>query len=68
MSAEQIRIRAELRSLGRRRKRHEVGGDALAADIRRALGRIEGHLTRTEAASLLGVHRTTLYRVYGSTP
>lgn len=57
-------IRAELRALGRRRAQQVERDAELSTQIRDALARAEGQITRTEAADLLGLHRTTLYRVY----
>ena len=57
-------VRQKLKRLGRRRAAHEQRGDALMREIRAALVEAEGVVPRTEAAALLGVHRTTLYRVY----
>lgn len=57
-------FRAELDALGRRRAQRESDDAALTADIRRVLRECEGEISRTEAADRLGIHRTTLYRVY----
>lgn len=57
-------FRAELRALGRRRAVQEEREHELSSDIRDALARAEGHISKAEAADLLGLHRTTLYRVY----
>ena len=59
-----VDIREELRLLGERRRSHEGDGETLAADITAALLRAEGEVSRAEAARLIGIHRTTLYRVY----
>jgi transcriptional regulator of acetoin/glycerol metabolism len=53
-----------LQGLGERRQRHLEAGERLAEEIRQALIATEGQVSRTEAASLLGVDRTTLYQVY----
>lgn len=63
-SAERVDIREELRQLGERRNQHEGDGTDLAADISDALMRAQGVVSRAEAARLIGIHRTTLYRVY----
>jgi transcriptional regulator of acetoin/glycerol metabolism len=52
------------RRLGERRQRHLEAGERLAEEIRQALAATEGQVSRTEAASLLGIDRTTLYQVY----
>lgn len=57
-------IRAQLRALGRRRAQQEQRDIELSSEIRDALARAEGHVSKAEAADLLGLHRTTLYRVY----
>lgn len=64
VSGEQVDIREELRQLGERRSQHEGDGTSLAADIADALMRAEGVVSRAESARLIGIHRTTLYRVY----
>lgn len=57
-------LRAELARLGARRKRLETAQDTLSDDVRDALGRAYGKVSVTEAARLLHLHRTTVYRVY----
>lgn len=57
-------IRIELRALGKRREAQEQRDNELGAAIRDALARAEGKVSKAEAADLLGLHRTTLYRVY----
>jgi transcriptional regulator of acetoin/glycerol metabolism len=57
-------LRAELARLGARRKRLETAQDTLADDVRDALGRAYGKVSVAEAARLLNLHRTTVYRVY----
>jgi transcriptional regulator of acetoin/glycerol metabolism len=57
-------LRAELARLGARRKRLETAQDTLADDVRDALGRAYGKVSVAEAARLLHLHRTTVYRVY----
>lgn len=57
-------FRAELDALGQRRAQKESEDAELTRDIRRVLRESEGSISRTEAASRLGIHRTTLYRVY----
>lgn len=58
-------VRDELRALGEERAQRDVEDAALIARINAALAKIGGTgIAKTEAAALLGVHRTTLYRVY----
>lgn len=57
-------IRRRLRSLGKRRARITRDDVALTEDIQQALQDAEGLVSVTEQAELLGLHRTTLYRVY----
>jgi transcriptional regulator of acetoin/glycerol metabolism len=57
-------LRAELARLGIRRERLEGDQAKLADDVRDALGRAYGKVTVAEAARLLHIHRTTVYRVY----
>lgn len=63
-SAESTDIRARLKELGERRKRNEAEDSAITEEIKSALADAEGEVSRTEAADLLQIHRTTLYRVY----
>lgn len=56
--------RRRLADLGARRRAHDEAGAALAKEIRRALVATDGVIPLTEAAELLDIHRTTLYRVY----
>lgn len=58
-------IRVRLADLGERRQRMEDQDAELATEIREALADAKGHVTTTEAATLLKMHRTTIYRVYG---
>lgn len=57
-------IRRELKKLGERRTKAERAEGALTTDITKALKRAHGLLSMSEAADLLGMHRTTVYRVY----
>jgi len=58
-------VREELRALGERRAQRDKDDEKLTKEINAALAKIErAGVPKTEAADLLGVHRTTLYRVY----
>lgn len=57
-------IREELKALGERRKQNSADEEAIAKDVERTLKRAYGKVTVSEAAKLLGIHRTTVYRVY----
>lgn len=57
-------IRAELAKLGRRRVKLHRDEEELSDDVRDALERAYGTVPVAEAARLLGLHRTTVYRVY----
>jgi transcriptional regulator of acetoin/glycerol metabolism len=57
-------IRAELRALGERRNAKEQDDKELAEEVEKALRKAYGHVTVAEAARLLHMHRTTVYRVY----
>ncbi len=58
-------LREELRLLGERRKRKDSEDAELTRQITEALKHIKAQgITKSDAARLLGVHRTTLYRVY----
>lgn len=58
-------IRDQLATLGRRRALHDAQDRELAQEIQTALlAAIRDGVSKSEAARLLGVHRTTLYRVY----
>ena len=56
-----------LRKLGERRQRHIEEQERLAGEIRQALEATEGIISRSHAADLLGIERSTLYRTYLST-
>lgn len=58
-------IRERLAALGVRRQHQEDQDAELATEIRVALADADGQVSKTEAAKLLKMHRTTLYRVYG---
>ncbi len=63
LNAEQVR--EELRALGTRREQRDEQDAELTKEINEALAKIgRVNIAKTEAADLLGVHRTTLYRVY----
>ncbi len=58
-------LREDLRVLGERRARRDKEDKELTADINDTLALIErAGISKSEAARRLGVHRTTLYRVY----
>jgi transcriptional regulator of acetoin/glycerol metabolism len=57
-------IREELASLGEQRQALDTKDDELTKQIKDALGRASGQVSMKEAADLLKLHRTTLYRVY----
>lgn len=57
-------IRARLAELGERRVAHDREDAELATEIRKALKDSRGVVSKSEAADLLRIHRTTLYRVY----
>jgi transcriptional regulator of acetoin/glycerol metabolism len=61
-SAEAIRER--LAELGERRAAHDAEDEELSREIKKALKDARGKVSKTEAADLLRIHRTTLYRVY----
>lgn len=56
--------RDELKKLGARRKKLEADRAKLATDTQDALNRSYGSVPVAEAARLLHMHRTTVYRVY----
>jgi len=57
-------IRAILAELGRRRERLRGGEEVLADETKKAIKRAIGVLPMTEVADLVGLDRTTLYKVY----
>lgn len=57
-------IRARLKKLGARRVKQQADDERLAADVQEALDAAYGKVPVAEAARLLGLHRTTVYRVY----
>lgn len=58
-------VREELRALGVRRAARDVEDAAMTREINALLAKVRRtNIPKTEAADLLGVHRTTLYRVY----
>lgn len=59
-------IRDKLDRLGRERAEVTERDIELHDDIARALREAKGQVSKTEAARRLGVHRTTLYRVYAA--
>jgi DNA-binding NtrC family response regulator len=64
-ASRQADIRKELSSLGTRIAQLRQEEEELARDIKRGLTKAQRvNIPMTEAADLLGVHRTTLYRAY----
>jgi transcriptional regulator of acetoin/glycerol metabolism len=62
---EHSEIREELRELGKRRKLQHASRYKLATEVEGCLHRAyHSSVTVAEAARLLGLHRTTVYRVY----
>jgi transcriptional regulator of acetoin/glycerol metabolism len=57
-------LKSELAELGRRRKNLDEADEELMTEVEDALRRAYGHVSLTEAAELLNMHRTTIYRVY----
>lgn len=57
-------IRQELAALGEERLKMDKDEGELAKKVRKALGKAYGKVSVTEAANLLHIHRTTVYRVY----
>jgi DNA invertase Pin-like site-specific DNA recombinase len=57
-------IRAELARLGKRRVKLQADEDKLSDEVRDVLDRAYGTVPVAEAARLLNLHRTTVYRVY----
>lgn len=64
MAAASSEIRDELAALGARRAKLDEDEGKLADDVRAALDRAYGVVPMAEAARLLHMHRTTVYRVY----
>lgn len=58
-------IRATLDALGERREELTRREMELTGDIAKALRVAEGVIPKAESARRLGLHRTTIYRVYG---
>lgn len=58
-------VREELRALGVRRANRDIEDAAMTKEINALLSKVRRtDIPKTEVAELLGVHRTTLYRVY----
>lgn len=57
-------LRARLAELGERRAAQDAQDEELSREIKLALRDARGKVSKTEAADLLRIHRTTLYRVY----
>lgn len=58
-------IRRKLAELGDRRQQLDQDDEELMDQVRDALAEAYGVVPVTEAATLLHMHRTTVYRVYG---
>lgn len=50
--------------LGKHRLRLQQESEKLAEEIRQALAASEGEISRSDAASLLGMDRSALYKTY----
>jgi transcriptional regulator of acetoin/glycerol metabolism len=57
-------LRRKLAEIGRRRKAQNTAIEKLAHDTVEAVNLAQGKLGATEIAALVGLERTTLYRVY----
>lgn len=57
-------LRAELQRLGGRRARLKAREEELSEDAEKVLRESFGVISVAEASRLLGIHRTTVYRVY----
>jgi hypothetical protein len=65
MSVDELdKLRADLAELGRLRKEQDVNVGELARATRTRVMRARGKIPATEIADLVGLERTTLYRVY----
>lgn len=64
MTTDSSDIRAKLDALGERRKAQKESDTKLAKDVEEALREAYGHVSVSEAARRLRIHRTTIYRVY----
>lgn len=64
MASDADRCRTELAALGARRDELQKVEGVLASEVTAALGRAYGTVSVAEAARLLKIHRTTVYRVY----
>lgn len=57
-------LRATLKRIGKRRSRLKADEERLTEDAEAALRESFGVISVAEASRLLGIHRTTVYRVY----
>lgn len=64
MAMDAAEARAKLKALGERRAELNCDEEKLMKEVEEVLGKAYGVVTVTEAANLLGMHRTTVYRVY----
>jgi hypothetical protein len=65
MPDELEQLRLDLAAIGARRKAQNFDIQRLATETAEAVRRARGKLSTTEVADLVGLERTTLYRVYG---
>lgn len=65
MTTDSPDLRETLAALGQRREERDQEDEELAREIKDALLKaFDAGISKSEAARLLKVHRTTLYRVY----
>lgn len=64
MAATADDVRVRLRSLGQRRRRLRTREEELSDEVTQALREAVDVISVAEASRLLGIHRTTVYRVY----
>lgn len=64
MDTDLTQLRKHLAAIGARRKMQNTDIEELSRETTEALRRAKGRLPTTEVARLVGLERTTLYRVY----